>query len=98
MEWQHGKREQAGQDHDEWDCHFKCGADDGRHAGGAQVVRSEHALYDEKIRGPVAEGDDKSQAEDDAGPVNAHGVSAEVTETAPQVHVVGAAEVGCDLM
>ncbi len=54
---------------------------------GAQVFGGEHALDDEEIGGPVAEADDAAEAEDDAGPVDAHGIVVEVAEGAPQVHV-----------
>jgi hypothetical protein len=50
----------------------------GSHARGAQVVRCQHALHDQKIRGPVAEADHEAQAEDDAGPVHAHGIGGKV--------------------
>ncbi len=82
MERQHGERDEAGQDDDEGHGHLEGGADDGGHARGAQVVRGEDALDDEEVRGPVAETDDQAEAEDDAGPVHAHGVVVEVAESA----------------
>ena len=69
--------------------HFERGADDRGHLGGAEVVGAEDALDDEEVGGPVAEADDGAQAEDDAGPVDAHGVVFEVAERGPEMGVVG---------
>ena len=71
---QQHQAQQAGQNHDERNRHLEKRADDGRHARGAQVVRRQHALHHQEVRGPVAEADHEAQAEDDAGPVHAHGV------------------------
>ena len=46
----------------------------GRHFRRAQIFRGQHALHDEEVRRPVREGNHEAQAEDDAGPVNAHRV------------------------
>ena len=71
----------------------------GRHARGAQVVGGEHALHDEEVRGPVAEADDEAEAEDDAGPVDAHGVVGKVAHVAPHVGVVaGSGRAGGDVV
>ena len=85
---QDDQAEEAGEDDDEGDGHFEEGADDGGHAGGAEAVGSEDALDDEEVGGPVAEADGEAEAEDDAGPVDAHGVVLEVAHAAPHVGVV----------
>ena len=94
---EHGEGEQAGDDDDEGHRHLEGGADDRSHLGGAQVVGAEHALDDEEVGGPVAEADDEAEAEDDAGPVHAHGVVLEVAERGPHVGVVAVADVDGDL-
>ncbi len=53
-----------------------------------RLCGGEHALDDEEVRGPVAEADGESEAEDDAGPVDAHGVIGKVAHAAPHVRVV----------
>ena len=41
-------------------------------------VADKHALHDQEVRGPVTEADHEAQAEDNARPVDAHGVVCEV--------------------
>ena len=43
----------------------------------AQILGGEHALHDQEIGGPVAERNNAAEAEDDARPVDAHGIVAE---------------------
>src|SRR5579883_979428 len=93
---QNGEAEQAGKDDDERHAHLESGADDGSHFGTAQIAGREHALDDEKVRGPVTKRDDEAEAEDDAGPMNAHGIVGEMAETLPEVRVVLAGEIFMD--
>src|SRR6185312_12980822 len=95
---QHGNGEDPGQDDEERDAHFEARANDGGHAGGAQIVGGEHALDNEEVGGPVAEADDQAESEDDADPVDAHGVGAEGAESLPQVDIMSVAHVVDDLL
>ena len=80
--------EQAWQDHDERNHHFESCADDRSHFGAANVLGSKNALNDQEIRCPVTHGQDCTESEDDAGPMDPHGVSAEVIESRPEVNVL----------
>ena len=69
-----GEAEQSGQNDDERHEHLERRADDRRHFRGAQILGGQHPLHDEKVGRPVAHGQDRAEAENDAGPVHAHGV------------------------
>src|SRR6185437_367082 len=94
MKGQHRQGEQAGQDDDKRDQHLEAGADDGRELGRAQVAGGEQALDDQEVGGPVTERNHEAEAEDDAGPVDAHGVVAERAQGAPEMGVGTAGIVG----
>ena len=84
---QHGESDQAGHDDNQGNKQFEGGADDGCHLCGPQITRCEDALHDEEIGRPVAECADEAKAEDDAGPVDAHGVGIEVAKRCPEVKI-----------
>ena len=75
--------------HDERNKHFEGSAYDGSHFSGAHILGGQDALDNEEVRGPVAHGDDGAEAEDDAGPVNAHGIVLGRAQGAPEVGVFG---------
>ena len=68
--------------------HLESRADNGRQPGGAKAIGREHSLHHEKIGRPVAKRQDKSPAEDKAGPVDPHGIIFEMAHRAPKVGVV----------
>ena len=84
----HDETQEAGQDHDERHAHLEERTDDGREPRRAQRVGSENALDNKKVCGPVAATDGKAESEDNAGPVNAHGVVGKVAHAAPEVRVI----------
>jgi hypothetical protein len=88
VERQHGETEKAGKNHDQRHDHLEIGGDDGRQLRGAQVFGGHGALHDEKVCGPVSARDGAAEAEDDSGPVHAHGVAGESAERAPEMDVV----------
>src|SRR6266851_5760257 len=85
---QDSQSEKAGQDDDEWNEHLEGRADDGGHLCRAKILGGENALDDEEIRGPIAEGDDKAKTEDDAGPVDAHGIVFKGAQGGPEMRVL----------
>ena len=91
---QEHQAEQARQNHDKGHGHLEERTDDRSHARRAQVVRRENALDDEEVRGPIAEADHEAEAEDNAGPVHAHGVGCEVAGIAPEVEVAVRTDAG----
>ena len=85
---QNHQAQQAGKNHDEGHGHLEERADHRSQARGTQAVGGQYALHDQKIRGPIAEADRESQAEENARPVNAHRVIGKVAHAAPHVRVV----------
>src|SRR5467141_1603113 len=79
--------EKPGQDDDEWNEHLEGCADDGGHLCGTKILGGENALDDQEIRGPIAEGNDKAKTEDDAGPVDAHGIFFEGAQRGPEMRI-----------
>ena len=84
-----GERQQTGKNHDERNKHFEGRAYDGSHFCGAHILGGQDALDNEEIGSPVAHGDDGAETEDDAGPVNAHGIVVGRAQGAPEVGVFG---------
>ena len=85
---EHGQPQQAGQNDDGRQQHLECRADRCSHLRGPQIARGHHSLDNQEIRGPIAEGADKAQAEDDSGPVHAHRVVRRRAHVPPHVRVV----------
>src|SRR5580698_8765365 len=56
-------------------------------------MSGEHALHNEEVSSPVTEADDEAEAEDNAGPVNAHRIVVEVAEGAPHMNVIAAPQI-----
>ena len=54
----------------------------------AQILCGHRALHHQEVRRPVAEGDGAAEAEDDAGPVHAHGIAGEVPSVLHKMRVV----------
>ena len=79
----------AGKNHDKRNKHFEGRADDGSHFCGAHIFGGQDALDHEEVGSPIAHGDDGGETEDDAGPVNAHGIVFGRAQGAPEMGVFG---------
>ena len=85
MKRQYGECDQTWNDDDERHGHLEKRTDDGGEFRRSQIFRGKNTLHDEEVGGPVAEADDEAEAEDDAGPVHAHGVILRAAERRPGV-------------
>ena len=84
----HGQAQQSRQNHDQRNKHLESRSDDGGHFRTANILSGENALHDKKIRRPVAHGDNRSQPEHNADPVDSHRVVCEGTQAGPHVNVL----------
>src|SRR6266849_6621191 len=90
---QYGKPEQPRENHNQGYSHLEKGTDDRRHFGRADVLRRKHALHHKEVRGPIAHGLHRAEAEHNASPMHAHRIILKAAERTPGVSVILAWEI-----